>query len=325
MEIIIKPTAACNFNCKFCSAAYCNIRHPSDNRVPEVIKDFIQKGEPRDVIITGGEPLMISPQYYYELHDICKCHVGITSNLKNFYLHPEEWEALFKEPWFTVATSFNYGDTRMWDENTVFTEEMFIKVMELYRERINEHIPTFLAVIDYSNENTVMDHIELAKRLGTTAKINGAFKVGRQSTIYPRYKMYQHYIRIIEAGLEQYEENCLERRIDKCPKCLGRACQSQIRCIGESTDGKLLVSICDEQFSMGHYLPEDKWFIPYGTCRLPQEEFIKPECAYCELFWLCNSCDNARRESKCVPEHCDEMKKLLPKLKEHEFVMEVNR
>lgn len=322
MDIILKPTAKCNFNCKFCSAAYCKIRHPADGKVPQVIKDFVTKSGAKNIIITGGEPLMVNPSYYYDLHESCGCSIFPTTNLKDFYLHPDKWKELFNEQWFQPSTSFNYGDTRMWDENTVFTEEMFLKVMDLYSKLVNKRLPSFIAVIDELNEHTVMDHVKLAKRLGTCTKLNRAFQVGRQAKGYPKHKMYQHYINIIESGYEDYELNCRERKEDKCPKCLMRGCQSQIRCIAEGDDGKLMVSTCDEQMSMDHFLPEEKWFIPYGFYPVDPDSYIKPECAYCELFQFCNSCDTNREETKLYPDHCEEMLKLLPKLRELGFLLE---
>ena len=72
MELIIKPTGLCNFNCEFCSAHGMDIQHPADGHVPHQIRDLIMKLKPNGLIITGGEPLMVDPQYYYELHDIAQ-------------------------------------------------------------------------------------------------------------------------------------------------------------------------------------------------------------------------------------------------------------
>lgn len=63
--------------------------------------------------------------------------------------------------------------------------------------------------------------------------------------------------------------------------------------------------------SMGIELPEDK-IVPatQGEVHIGISDYIKPECAYCELCRLCNGCHTMREEAKKDPNYCDEMKKL---------------
>lgn len=317
MTLIIKPTGACNFDCKFCSAHGMDIFHPADGKVPEPLRQLVKDLDPHMIVVTGGEPLMVNPDYYYELHDITKCRVSMTSNLKDFYDKPDKWALLFKEEWFGLATSFNYGDTRMWDSNTVYTEEMFIKVMDKWREYVSDVLPIFLAVIDWSNEDRVIDHVLLAKRLGTQAKLNNAIAVGKQGKTYPRYKMFQHYLKIIDMGLEQYESYCSRRDIDECPRNVNHFCSTAIRCCYMDNNGKMHVGICDEQLSLGHELPDDL-IVPNSknptTEIVDMNDIIRPECTYCRLYSLCNSCSNNREAAKNDPIYCEEMKKLEKKI-----------
>lgn len=313
MNLIIKPTGRCNFACTFCSAHDMDIQHPSDKHVPDLIKDLVIKLNPSWLIITGGEPLMVDPEYYYELHEICDCKMSATSNLKDFYFHPEKWAKLFNEEWFWVTTSFNYGDTRRWDKDHVYTEEMFIKVLDKFKEYINKPIPAFLSVIDESNEDKAIDHVLLAKRLGTQTKLNNAIAAGLQGKTYPRYKMFQIYLKILEMGLEKYEYYTSTRGYDECPKNINHFCTTSIRCCSVDNSGKLHVSTCDEQLSLGHDIPEDL-IVPRSNC--PKSEllnpidYITPECAACELFSLCNGCRTNRESAKKDPNYCEEMKKL---------------
>lgn len=313
MNLIIKPTGACNFNCKFCSAHDLDIKHPRNNKVPYQIKELVRALKPSQLIITGGEPLMVDPEYYYELHAVGNCLMSMTTNLKGFYEDPRKWAPLFKEPWMGIATSFNYGDTRMWDATHVYTEEMFIKVMDKYSQYVGGQIPAFLAVIDENNEDTVMDHVLLAKRLGTVAKINNAIGVGKQGHTYPRYKMFRHYIEIIDAGLEEYEYYCSMRNIDECPRNLNFYCTQSIRCCYIDDSNNLHVGICDEQISMGKELPLDL-IVPTSqiptTTYIDPNQYIDPDCPSCELFALCNGCLTNRGEAKRDPNYCKEMKKL---------------
>lgn len=311
MELIIKPTGRCNFNCKFCSASNMNIHHPVDNKVPEKIANLIKENEPNCIIVTGGEPLMVDPDYYYDLHSISNVGISITSNLKDFYINPEKWVKLFNEEWFNITTSFNYGNGRMWDSKTVYTEDLFLKVLDKFKKYINKPIPTFIAVIDYDNESTVFDHVYLAKKLGTCVKLNNAIGVGKQSVSYPRYKMYRHYLDILKEGLGDYEINCLERNTPKCPKNINMLCESVIRCCYINNEGDLKVGTCDEQVAFGNFLSDEK--ISCKTViptKINIKDFIKPECAYCELFRLCNGCNTNRHIAKLDPNYCIEMKKL---------------
>lgn len=314
MHLIIKPTGRCNFDCKFCSAHGLDIQHPKDGKeVPKKLKEFITNLNPNSLIVTGGEPLTLDPEYYYNLHEIIDCRISITSNLKDFYFNPEKWAGLFKEEWFGIATSFNYGNTRMWDSEHVYTEELFIKVMDKYKEYVEDKLPIFISVIDESNADQVIDNVLLAKRLGTQAKLNNAIGIGRQGKTYPRYKMFAHYLEIIEKGLSDYEYYCSSRHIDECPRNIKGFCTTSLRCCYVDTKGDLHVATCDEQITMGNELPEDK-IIP--ASKIPEVEiidpsdYITPNCAYCELFSLCNGCRTNRIEAKKDPNYCKEMKKL---------------
>jgi MoaA/NifB/PqqE/SkfB family radical SAM enzyme len=314
MNLIIKPTGRCNFACKFCSANGLQIQHPENNKVPDQIKEFILKLKPKVIIITGGEPLTVAPEYYYDMHHLVPdATISATTNLKDFYYNPEKWAPLFKEKWFGVGTSFNYGDSRMWDVNTVYTEEMFRSVMDKWIQYVSDNVPGFIAVIDESNEDRILDHVYLAKEYNTQAKINNAIGVGRQGKTYPRYKIFQAYLDIIDKGLDQWEYYCSTRQSMECPRNIQHFCNTSIRCCYIGCDDKLHVGICDEQVSMGHELPEDlqvpKSIYPEYNILKP-EECITDKCMYCELYSLCNGCNTNRQEAKKDPNYCGEMKKL---------------
>lgn len=325
MQVIIRPTNRCNFNCTFCSAGLMDkeVQHPIDGHVPKEILDFLVKIKPSSLIITGGDPLMVPPDYYYELHGKIGVPIGATTNLKDFYLYPEKWTKLFNESWFNVTTSFNYGNTRLWDPNTIYSEEMFLKVMNKYSKYVNKKLPMFIAVIDKNNEDTIFDLVYLAKKLDTITKINGAVKCGKQETQFPRYRLYKYYTDIIDLGLGDYEDTCRTRAQDFCNKNINRLCISTIRCIYLGTDGKLHVGTCDEQLSMKHELSEDKWFPDQlYTESINQLDCINPkECSYCELFSLCNGCRSNRNASKDDPNYCSEMKLLKDKLIEQGWLL----
>ena len=314
MELIIKPTGRCNFDCSFCSADGLDIAHPT--HVPEPIKELIQKMKPDSIIVTGGEPMTIDPSYYLELKEIAQCHIGFTSNMKDFYLHPDKWKEIVQDPMFGFITSFNYGNSRKWDPHTVYTEEMFIDVFNRFYEVSGGQKLKFIAVIDEYNEDTIMDHVYLAKRLGTQVKINGALGEGRQHNTYPRYKIIKAYIDIIDAGLEAYEMTCSDRMLSRCPFNTEFMCGSTIRCCYVDSYGKLHYGICDDEISSGREIPMDTFPIQSIPKKPDMKDCISKKCMYCELYRVCNSC-NAQRMLAIAdqdPHYCEEMQKLIPDL-----------
>lgn len=312
MQLIIKPTALCNFDCKFCSAYKMDVLH-SGKKVPDQIVELIKRMKPESIIITGGDPLMVEPEYYYELHNISHCSLSPTTNLKGFYNNPEKWKDLFNEPWFNVATSFHYGDTRMWDPNTVYDEKMFMDVMDRFAKYVNKPLPCFIAVIDYDNEKYALDHPRLAKKLGTMCKLNNMIAMGRQKTSYPRYKLFQIYLEIIYAGLGNYETNCKDRKIMRCPFNIDGYCSSSIRSCYVDNNNELKVFRCEDEMSLGLQLLSDDEIFEEVKPRLPSN-VISKECYSCELFRVCNNCRTNFRISKDDPVYCEEMKKLIPSL-----------
>lgn len=310
MELIIKPTGRCNFDCTFCSANGLDIAHP-ENGVPQPIKELIKKLQPTGIIVTGGEPLTVDPGYYLELFELANCHISFTSNMKDFYLHPNKWKDIVTNPNFGFITSFNYGNTRRWDPHTPYTEEKFTEVHELFKEVSGRDYLPFIAVIDESNEGRIMDHIYLAKRLGTKVKINGACKIGLQDHSYPRYKILKAYIDIIDAGLEKYEMTCSERHLGRCPFNIHMLCKSTIRACYVDSNGQLHYGCCEDLLSAGKEILMDTEFpVKPVSIMPPKVKYIKKDCINCELFRLCHGCSAQLNYAKEFDNYCDEMLKL---------------
>lgn len=310
MELIIKPTARCNFKCRFCAASNLNIHHSPD-KVPQQIKDIIQVLKPDGLIITGGEPLCCNPSYYEELLSICDCKIVFTSNLKDYYLHPDKWNKLFSNERISVGTSFNYGNTRMWDENTVYNESMFRKVMSCFKENIG-YTPPFIAVINEDNEDEYLNHVLLAKELDTYCRLNNALKMGRQDTHYPRYKIFKMWIDIIDRGLEEYEQNCFERKIGRCPMNSNQMCQNSIRSIYIDNKENIHYSNCEDKLNLdnGYEIPLDVRRPEPSPTLIKYNEVINNKCFSCDLFNICNSCATNREAAKLDINYCKEMSKL---------------
>ena len=118
MELIIKPTEACNFKCTFCSSTDI-AAHNTDLLDLHYVYSFLDRyPETQTIIVNGGDPLMVKPEYYWKIIDYLddkgmdKTTISLTTNLWAFYKKPQMWEELFLHPRVGVCTSFNYGDTR---------------------------------------------------------------------------------------------------------------------------------------------------------------------------------------------------------------------
>lgn len=320
MELIIRVTGRCNFDCTFCSAGSLDIAHPT-NGVPEQIKDVIRTIKPNSIIISGGEPLLVGPEYYEELLELAKCPISITTNLKDFYYNPDKWVNLFTNPKIGIVTSFNYGDTRKWNPNTTYTEEKFLEVYNLFKEKTGRNI-SFIAVIDESNEKYAIKHAELAKRIGSCVRLNNAVRQGRQDVTFPRYKIFQKYFEICEAGLGEYEVYCKFKEFDKCPINTKMLCKSQIRTCYVDNDDKLHYYGCCESL-FGEKLIDYKSDIINApkSCYPELKDHVNNNCACCELFEICNGCESQRFEYP--PEHCEEMLKLKDKFIKHGWIKEI--
>lgn len=321
MELIIKPTGKCNFNCSFCSSNRI-VTNEDTKHVHEKLLWLIDQIKPSRLLINGGDPLIMDPDWYYEMYEKTEIPMSLTSNMKDFYLHPDKWSSLLNEEWMTIGTSFQYGNGRMWDPNTIYDEAMFIKVVEKFHKYIHHGTLPFIAVIDEHNEQFAMDHVMLAKKLDTTVKMNNAIPVGKCDKWYPRYKMFQMYISVIESGLEKYEANCSGRFYPSCPRNTFFQCNKCIRSCYVDINDQLHVSNCDEFLVQG---------IEYSTIgeitgkdvpdKIRPSEYIKEECLSCSLCRLCNGCNLNRKYAKTDPKYCDEMKKLEDKICLHRWIL----
>lgn len=298
MQLIIKPTSKCNFNCKFCSAKLLNIKH--SNNVPEVLKEYINEIKPSELIITGGEPLMMKKEYYEELLTLGDWNISLTSNLGMFYKNPDYWKPILSNKRIGLITSFQYGNDRIAEEN-VYTEEQFIKTIELFNEKIG-YKPNFIAVINEENEDKALDHVFLAKRLGIKCKLNGILPMGLSKSYYPRYKMMKIWLKIIELGLEEYEINCYERKLGKCNFNTFLNCDKNIRACYIDNNNNLHKCFCEDLLADGIELEQTDISV------------ISNKCYTCELCRLCNGCMKNKLCAKNDKTYCEEMFKLKDKI-----------
>lgn len=325
MDLIIKPLEACNFKCTFCSST--NISSSPYNILDiKLIKQFLDRfPHTNTIIVNGGEPLLMKPDWYWEILNYIvekglQTTLSFTSNLWVFYKNPEPWIPLFKHEQVFVGTSFNYGETRLINETTVLTEEIFVDVVTQFKKHIG-YTPDFISVINEFNDapDLVLKNVLLAKELGAVCKLNYAMCSGAQESPYMMAKMYQFYLKIYQLGLQDYEYNTLQfiKSIKKsepttCP--LLRACDEGIRCI--QPDG--------DYYSCGSFADDKNYPIDF-TKEVINGDFITPlqndpnlfclkdDCLSCPMFDICNGCkktiyDMKEQGMEFIQEHCSIMK-----------------
>jgi len=313
LDLIIKPTQACNFACEFCSSN--DISNSNNKILPlDFLCDYILKNNINRIIVNGGDPLMVSPVYYLKLLSFVDAnkldvHISFTTNLWDFYINPSKWVNIFKNSKVGICTSFQYGNERKLRDGTIFSEKLFVKVFNKFKELIGYN-PMFIVVINKNNEHLALKHVELAKKLNTKCKMNPALASGRTTEPYPLYKMYNIYVDIIKHGLSDYEFNSKEivKLYNNQPACCpySRNCYKGIRCI----DPDLNIYTCGA-FNDNHNNKD--YAIHSGNFIAKDYPFIKNECLACELFKFCNSCYKNIADIKnfnLIDEHCIGMKKI---------------
>ncbi len=327
MDLIIKVTDRCNFACTFCSSPDISSGAKSNDLDINLVKKFLHRYPNTDtIILNGGDPLMIPPDYYLELISILEklnydTTISFTSNLWDFYKRPHKWVDIFKHSRVGVTTSFNYGGSRRITKEKEFTEEDFIQVSNLFLKEVG-YRPDFISVVTEETKDTAINNVKLAKRLGVQCKLNNAFASGRSGKPFPLGEMYQIYAEIHEQGLSQHESNIqnilkgIDERHTTCPLSLN--CQESIRCIqpngytacGAFGDDGLFKINFDEEME-GYHLD------PYKG-REEQVRVMKIECFACPYFKYCNSCKKVIYDHKkhdIVEKSCVSMKEAWKKLK----------
>lgn len=327
MDLILKSTERCNFKCTFCSST--DIVDGDDRAITldlnRVYRFLDRYPNTQTIILNGGDPLMLKPDYYWKLIeelDRRNSHatLSFTTNLWPFYKNPETWQDLFRHPRVGVTTSFNYGGTRLITSTREFTEQDFRRVSELFLERIG-YRPDFIAVITDENYDSCIQTVELAKEMDVECKLNYAMASGVQSRPLQLSKIYAMYVKVYEAGLWQWEFNTkqLMKRLwsgnTVCPQ--NRECHLGIRAF--NPDGSY--------YSCGSFGDDKDYPLDFememaGGTDLPFEEdpqliSMHDGCFGCPMFEICNGCRKTIKDHKqhsMVADHCTLMKTLIPSI-----------
>ena len=335
MELIIKPTERCNFKCTFCSSTSI-----ADSKSVELehekIFTFLKRfPNTRTIIVNGGDPLMMSPDYYWKIIDYLNDHdmdttISLTTNLWPFYKNPKKWIDLLNHPRIGVCTSFQYGGGRLKGDFSEFNEEDFWNVSNMMLEKLG-YRPDFISVITKENEDRAIDNVKLAKEMGVVCKLNYAvasgpeirflngITMGLENYTYLLADIYEIYLKIYKLGLADWEYNTTQllKRFSSnttCPQ--NRQCDSNIRNLNPGGD----------YYSCGAFGDDKEYEIDFNK-EMNQSEIetplsnafelmtLKQSCLTCPMFKICNGCKKTISDLKrlnLVEKHCKKMKSLAP-------------
>lgn len=334
MDLIIKPTERCNFKCTFCSSTNITDDKSAELDVEQIFRFLERFPDTQTIIVNGGDPLMMPPEYYWKIIDWLDLHeyettISFTSNLWPFLQKPEKWADLFNNERMGITTSFQYGGGRLKGNLTEFSEEDFWKCSDAMLKYCG-YRPDFISVITDENYDRAIDNVRLAQRMDVECKLNYAFSsgppvkfkniiMGQQGKPFVLADMYEIYVEIWRAGLAPWEFSTkqmmkrLRGELTTCP--LTRKCDEGIRTLQPSGD----------YYSCGAFGDDRKYSIDFEEemsgkfIRIlqdqPELQSLKQSCYSCPMFDICNGCRKTIADLKdhgLVEYHCYKMKQLAP-------------
>jgi len=327
MDLIIKPTEACNFKCSFCSSTAIDPNNAGLLDLDYVFRFLKRYPDTNSLIINGGDPLMVDPSYYWKIikhldeHEY-PAYISFTTNLWPFYVKPEKWVDLFNHPRMGICTSFQYGGGRLKGDFTEFTEEDFWSVSDAMLKYCGER-PDFIAVLTDMNDYRALDNVKLAKEMNVECKLNYAMASGVQGTTYRLSKIYQLYLDVYDAGLHPWEFNTkqmmrrLKRGFTTCPQ--NRNCDEGIRAFNPGGDYYSCGSLADDLDYPINFDEEMNGPMQTPLQNDPNIQTMKMACYTCPMFEICNGCKKTVRDMKregTVEAHCRQMKNMAPRILE---------
>lgn len=335
MELIIKPTERCNFKCTFCSSTDITVDKSAELELEKIFEFLLRFPETSTIIVNGGDPLMMPPEYYWQIirwldERNYSTSISFTSNLWPFYKNPDKWAELFNHPRMGITTSFQYGGGRLKGDLTEFSEEDFWKVSDKMLE-VCGYRPDFITVITEENADRALDNVRLAKKMGVECKLNYAFSsgppvkfknivMGQQGRPFMLADMYEIYLQVYKEGLWPWEHSTktMMRRLRSgdtiCPQ--NRNCDAGIRCLQPQGDYYSCGAFGDDREYAIDWQEEvvNKKFIRILENK-PELQSLKQSCYSCPMFEICNGCRKTivdLQRHNMVEAHCSKMKTLAP-------------
>lgn len=322
MDLIIKPLEQCNFKCTYCSSTQL-VEDKKARLSLDKVRSFLTRfPNTKTIIVNGGEPLLMSPDYYWKIIEFLddlnmkETTLSFTSNLWLFKKDPNKWLPLFRHMRVSVGTSFDYRG-RIKDDGKPYTEDEFWSISNLCANTLG-YRPNFISVITEETLEDMIPLVLLAKKMDVLAKLNRVVSSGKQHKPLLLPVIYRKYLEIIDQGLANWEHNAsellnlLQGRPTICP--IARDCESHIRVLQPDNSYYSCGSFGDDRVFPIHFEKEMQ-----GT---QQKNFQTvdlhahhQDCYSCFNFSLCNGCRKTIvdvRNHNLTKEHCKGMKALIP-------------
>ena len=339
MDLIIKPTELCNFKCTFCSSTQLTNEKKNWLKHDQIFRFLERFPETKTIIVNGGDPLMMEPNYYWKIIEWLDnkgydTSLALTTNLWPFYKKPKLWVDLFNNDRVGITTSFQYGGGRLKGDYSEFTEEDFWKCSDAMLEYCG-YRPDFISVITEENVHNAVKNVKLAKHMsenkipqgvlhnfwreektGVECKLNYAMASGEQKNPFLLSDIYKIYVDIWRMGLAPWEFNTkqmmttIKTENTTCP--LSRKCDEGIRCLQPDGDYYSCGAFGDDKDK-----PIDFEREMQGEVFRPLQDSLelttmKRGCYGCPMFSICNGCRKTIKDYKeagVVEAHCQKMKR----------------
>lgn len=347
MNLIIKMTNACNFNCNYCSVG--NISSNSNLNV-EYVKKFIdgtkelldyKQDKTLNVLWHGGEPLLISIDVYRELQDYIKNSlkgIDVKFSLQtNGSLINNQWIEFFKEYNISPGISLD-GYKELHDVNRLdkLGNKTFDKVVENIEFLMKNGItPGILMVLNTAEAIDINKLYEFLAELKCPAKIHAVFPAGRAED---RTDLDDLFMKYVDTLIELFKLGINDDRIVNIEplNSLFTSIVEDIPALECSHSGKCgidfmclhedgAVSFCgrndaSREFMYGNIVdsnPLQLYLSEFAKQIRNRDEFIKSsDCGKCKYFNLCHGgcpfeafLNSGKIEEKY--KHCNEWQRLL--------------
>ena len=313
-------TEKCNLCCKHCMINAKSNRgseYFDTNEIKENLTKIIDLN-PRNIIITGGEPLLRTD--FAEISRFCREHyTGTLTLMTNGTLIDENNAS-------ELASIFDSFDISIdgYDEYTcsmIRGEGVFQKVInaiKLLSENGAEKINTSM-VLSATNANYIDEYILLNKKLGTRPMLRALSYEGRAKTNENELKKDFSNKQTIPKFINNNEQDVSKDKF-KCCSCTAGYYQLVVEAKGDIFPCNLFIG---EQYLMGNIKVIDKLedlFQDTDYCMAPCVEKYDPskyiKCKDCDVSYFCWSClySMVKLDDVEFEERCNYKKRILNKI-----------
>lgn len=296
MDLVVKVTDRCNFNCQFCSSTEIGSTDINAGQIISLMKCY--NNDIGTIVFNGGDPLLINPDEYIKLlkyieDNKLNTYLSFTTNLWDFFWNPQKWTDIFKHERVGVITSFQFDETRKLKSGEPFTEKLFWVVSDLFLSKVG-YRPGFISVLTstYDMLPNGKKIINLARQMEVECKINYVNASGKASYCIPVGYAALVYQYIYENGWEQYEYNTkqflktIRGEETTCP--LAMNCDKNIRCF--QPNGFYSCPAFADDGLYGFTVENDIKNLQTPLSNDPDLVFLMEKCLSCPAYKLCHGC-----------------------------------